>query len=275
MTTPGWLALAAGIALLAGPAASGTRLETLSRTGRLAERARADPNGRPDWIARLLRARLFALATAAGCIVVAWAAGVLLAAAMLASCRVGWLLVRDARGRQVEQTRAAQLRRALRVLIGEFEAGARPAAALAAAADSAPAHERVFAAAARVAVDGDDAADLLAAEPDTRPIGLAWRLGESVGLEVSGALSRVEHDLAARDEQRRTVAVALAGPRASAVLLAGLPLVGLALGAAMGARPWSVLVGTSAGQLLALVGVLFDVGGVLWMRRILRGAQRL
>src|SRR5207248_2002412 len=81
--------------------------------------------------------------------------------------------------------------------IGELQAGARPPAALAAAAETAPLHAAVFAAAARAAAEGDDAAEVLVGEAATRSIGLAWRLGETLGLEIAGVLSRVEHDLAA------------------------------------------------------------------------------
>jgi tight adherence protein B len=80
--------------------------------------------------------------------------------------------------------------------------------------------------------------------------------------------------LADAEEQRRTVGVALAGPRSSAALLTGLPLVGIGLGAAMGARPWEFLLGSPAGRIVCCVGVVLDTAGVLWMRRILRRAER-
>lgn len=275
MTGAGWLALAAGIVLLAAPAASGTRLEMLAGAGRLAEADAAGVAGGRRRERRLPSLRLGAALAGCAVLAIAAAAGPLIAGAVAAVCRVGWVLAADVRRQRIMQSRTAQLRGGLRVLIGELEAGARPATALGAAAEVAPAHAAVFTAAAHAAADGDDAADPLAADPDTRPIGMAWRLGESVGLEVGGVLARVEHDLASIEEQRRTVAVALAGARASAVLLAGLPMIGIALGAAMGARPWAVLLCTPAGRVLAFVGVLLDVGGVLWMRRILRGAQRL
>jgi tight adherence protein B len=179
---------------------------------------------------------------------------------------------RDAARRRDTAARHAQLLAALRVLIGELDAGARPAMTLAAAAGIAPAHARVFTEAA--AADAGDAGTVLSADPATRLIGLAWQLSEQAGAELSGVLTRVTHDLAAEDEQRRAVAVALAGPRASAGVLAGLPLLGFALGAAMGARPWAFLLGDGAGRVVCCAGVLLDVGGLLWMRRILRRAER-
>jgi tight adherence protein B len=186
--------------------------------------------------------------------------GFVLAAAAAAAAAAGWLLVRDAVGRKQHAGRQRDLRVALRVLIGELEAGARPPAALAAARDAAPLHAEVFGAAAAASSRSADAG--------------AAQLGADTGMALAAVLDRVAADLHAEREHRRTVETVLAGPRASALLLAGLPLVGIALGAAMGARPLSVLTATLGGQLLCLVGVLLDVAGLLWMRRLLSRAER-
>jgi tight adherence protein B len=199
---------------------------------------------------------------------------VLLAVAAAAVCALAWFLARDVARRRAAAASHRQLLGALRLLIVELEAGARPSAALATAAEVGPAHAQVFGAASAAAADGRDAAAMLANEASTRPIGLAWRLGEDTGAALAGVLSRVALDLTAEDEQRRSVGVALAGARASAALLTGLPLLGIGLGAAMGARPWAFLLGAPAGRAVCCAGVLLDVAGVVWMRRILRRAER-
>jgi tight adherence protein B len=160
------------------------------------------------------------------------------------------------------------------VLIGELEAGSRPAAALGAARDAAPLHAAAFGAAAAASSGSADAGAALLGYPDTRSIGLAWQLGADTGMALAAVLDRVAADLHAEREHRRIVEAVLAGPRASALMLAGLPLVGIALGAAMGARPLTVLTASLGGQLLCLVGVLLDVTGLLWMRRLLARAER-
>jgi tight adherence protein B len=86
-------------------------------------------------------------------------------------------------------------------------------------------------------------------------------------------LTHLAHDLAAVAEQRRAVAVALSGPRSSAAVLTGLPVLGIALGAAMGARPLPFLFGAGPGRAVCAAGVVLDAAGVLWMRRIVRRAQ--
>jgi tight adherence protein B len=68
------------------------------------------------------------------------------------------------------------------------------------------------------------------------------------------------------------VAAQLAGARSTAALLAVLPLLGIGLGAAMGARPLHVLLGTERGQVAMLVGAGLDALGLLWTARIVKAA---
>jgi tight adherence protein B len=83
---------------------------------------------------------------------------------------------------------------------------------------------------------------------------------------VAGA---VEDDLRARRRHRLELRSAVAAPRASAMLLAGLPVLGLAMGSGVGADPWEVLT-TGSGQLLLVVGVALEVAGIAWSGRLVR-----
>ena len=78
------------------------------------------------------------------------------------------------------------------------------------------------------------------------------RSARTPGRRWPRSLERVADDLSATDDQYRAVAVALSGPRSSAVMLAGLPVVGIALGASMGAQPLTFLTARGAGQLRLL-----------------------
>ena len=71
----------------------------------------------------------------------------------------------------------------------------------------------------------------------------------------------------------RLLASQLSGPRATAGLLAVLPVLGLGMGAAMGARPWHVLTATGPGRLALLLGVGFDLLGVMWTERLTRSTR--
>jgi tight adherence protein B len=269
MTATSWLAIAAAIVVLAPHPPAASRVAALAGAGRLSEPAA--PMRRPR--RGIAPRRAAALGLAAAVLVVLVAGGVVLTGAAAAVAVAGWVLIRDAAARKQYANRQRDLRIGLRVLIGELEAGARPQIALAAARDAAPLHAAAFGAAAVASSGSADAGAALLAHPDTRAIGLAWQLGADTGFALAGVLDRVAADLHAEQGHRRTVEAVLAGPRASALMLAGLPLVGIALGAAMGARPLAVLTSSLGGQLLGLVGVLLDVAGLFWMRRLLRRAE--
>lgn len=270
MTPTAWVALALAMGFAAPPPAWPARAVRLVGVGRLARgadldrRATAHP---PRVVAGCLAGAVPLAALVLG--------GALLAIAAAAGAGVGWLVCRDAaRGRAAAAERA-ELGAAVRALIGELEAGAQPPAVLRAAAAVAPRHASVFGEAAVVAARAGDAGGVLAADPRTRAIGLAWRLGTDCGVALADVLATVAADLRVEEDHRRAVESALSGPRASAVLLSGLPLVGIALGVAMGARPLAVLTESTAGRALCCAGVLLDAAGVLWIRRILRRAARL
>ena len=56
----------------------------------------------------------------------------------------------------------------------------------------------------------------------------------------------------------------MAGPRATAMVLAALPAVGVLLGQAMGAAPLAVLTGGGTGGIMLVVGVGLACAGLLW-----------
>jgi tight adherence protein B len=197
--------------------------------------------------------------------------GVGLAAALLVVA-AGRLVAAIARGRATA-ARTRALSQALRILCAELAAGSRAPAALQAAAIEpfAPA----FRAAAVVAADGGDVAAALSDGPDElHAIAGAWRVVAQTGAGLAGVLGQVESDLRRRLDLHRAVETALAGPRSSAALLALLPLFGLLLGTAMGARPFALLVGPPAGQALLGAGVLLDVAGLAWTARLIARARR-
>jgi tight adherence protein B len=99
-------------------------------------------------------------------------------------------------------------------------------------------------------------------------------LSARTGCSLAAVAAAVEDDLRAGQRLRQELRTATAGPRASAILLAGLPLVGLAMGSGVGADPWRVLTTTGPGQVLLVVGVALEVLGLLWSERLVRRAAR-
>lgn len=163
-------------------------------------------------------------------------------------------------------------------LADELRAGRSPPEALAAVAGHATGEVGlVLADAARAELLGGDTAAVLAGlarlpggEELVRVAG-AWRLSRASGCSLAEVLDTVAVDLRARLRHRRLLAGLLAGPRASALLLAALPVVGLAMGAALGADPLYVLTATGPGQVALVVGVALDLLGLAWTSRLVRG----
>ena len=97
-------------------------------------------------------------------------------------------------------------------------------------------------------------------------------LSARTGCSLAEVLSSVEDDLRARHRAALELRLATAGPRAGALLLAGLPALGLAMGSGVGADPWSVLTTTGTGQVLLVAGVALELTGVAWSSRLVRRA---
>jgi tight adherence protein B len=164
----------------------------------------------------------------------------------------------------------------LGVLVGQLRAGAHPAiAADAAAADTAGQAGPLFAAAAAATRLGGDPAAALRAAAGASPTGGgvsaavavladAWELSLTLGATSADLLDAVRVDLDQRARFLQQVQARMAGPRASAAVLACLPGLGLLLGQGIGARPWTVLTATTPGQVLLLVGTALSCAGV-WL----------
>ena len=102
----------------------------------------------------------------------------------------------------------------------------------------------------------------------------AVRLSTRTGCSLAAIAVAVEEDLRSRLRQQRELRSAVAAPRASAALLAGLPLIALAMGSGIGADPWGVLTGTPAGQLLLVTGAGLEAAGLWWSASLIRRAVR-
>jgi tight adherence protein B len=105
-------------------------------------------------------------------------------------------------------------------------------------------------------------------------ISAAVLLSGRTGCSLAEVVAAVEDDLRARLRAERELRSATAAPRAGAALLAGLPVLGLAMGAGVGADPWGVLTTTAAGQVLLVAGVGLEAAGVVWSGRLVERAAR-
>ncbi len=98
------------------------------------------------------------------------------------------------------------------------------------------------------------------------------RLSQRTGCALADVVAAVESDLARRGHQRADVRATAAGHRATVVLLAGLPVLGLAMGSGIGAEPVRILTTTTIGHVLLVSGVTLELAGLAWSRRMTRAA---
>jgi tight adherence protein B len=165
------------------------------------------------------------------------------------------------------------------VLAGEVRAGRQPGEALLRATrDSGGLGDAQAAVVAAARFGGDVPGALAAAarQPGAEGLlGLAacWRVAVDQGAGLAAGLDRLDGALRAERDQRSDLRAQLAGARATAVLLAALPALGLLLGAALGANPLRVLLHTGAGLGCLVAGAAFETAGLWWAMRIVRGAE--
>jgi tight adherence protein B len=156
----------------------------------------------------------------------------------------------------------------------ELRAGVLPDRALVVAAGPSPeASLRQAVAQARCAED-PRAALLHSREPIVRALGAAWDVSTTTGAPLALSVERLAGAARGEAEAVRALQAALAGPRSSARILAGLPVLGLLMGQGMGASPVHVLVGTAPGAACLVLGVGFAAAGLIWTDRLVRAAQR-
>ncbi|HWE89817.1 MAG TPA: type II secretion system F family protein [Pseudonocardiaceae bacterium] len=227
--------------------------------------------GRFGWVITLISLTTLALALG----------GIGVAVAMAAS---GTTALRRRRARRLSRERlmlATGMADALRAIVAELRAGAHPAAAAEGGAAEAPGPvASVLTAVARAARLGGDigaaVSEVALADPAgsaavrmvARPLVRAWSLANRHGLPLANVLDSVRGDVVARVRFARQVHARMAGPRASGAILAVLPVLGVLLGEGMGADPVHVLLATSAGHLLLVVGVVLACAGTLWIGRL-------
>lgn len=164
-------------------------------------------------------------------------------------------------------------------LAGEVRAGRQPGEALLRAARDSGGlggTQAVVLAAARFGGDVPGALTDAARQPGADGlVGLAacWRVAVDRGAGLAAGLDRLEGALRAERDQRADLRAQLAGSRSTAVMLAGLPVLGLLLGTALGADPLHVLLHTGPGLGCLLVGGVLEGVGLWWALRIVRGAE--
>lgn len=226
---------------------------------------------RPTKTRKVLVPHWFWTIAAAAVTYLAAGLGGLIAATLLA-VTVERIIKRSRKSTAQEQA-AEALSSGLGGMIDELRAGAHAAAAAEGAAkDTPPPANEVLKAVAATARLGGDVAQTISEvrQPHLRTdqLAKAWQVSARHGVALAEVLAATKRDLDQRAAFARQVTARMAGPRASALVLAGLPVFGVLLGELSGARPLHVLVDTAAGQFLLVTGAVFLAAGLWWTKRI-------
>ena len=202
---------------------------------------------------------------------------VLAAAAVAATASLRYRRRRQLRHATEEGRR---LEAALDVLVGELRVGSHPVQAfdVAAAETAGAVAMSLRAVAARARLGADVTAGLrVAARSSAQPthwhrLAVCWQLANDHGLAIATLMRTAQRDIVERQRFSARVESGMAGARATATILAGLPVLGVALGQLIGARPLSFLLSGHAGGWLLVAGAGLACGGLLWSDRIIARA---
>lgn len=188
-----------------------------------------------------------------------------------------WRRVRRARAEQATREAVVDLCTAL---AAELRAGRTPGEALHLAVTVlAPQQRAALSSLATTASHGGDVGEVMrnaAARPGCRSLAwlaACWQVSAESGAGLAEAVERLSRALRDEERCRKEINAQLAAPRATARLLAFLPVVGIAFATGLGQRPLAFLFGTPYGLLCLGLGVAIDIGGLIWTTRLARSAE--
>ncbi|MGV8874096.1 MAG: type II secretion system F family protein [Rhodococcus sp. (in: high G+C Gram-positive bacteria)] len=199
-----------------------------------------------------------------------WLGGIWAVSAAAVAGGTGWSRYRRRLERDRRTTELNWLATGVEVVIGELRVGSHPATASAVAADECGgiASAALRGAAARSRLGGRPADGIATSDPllneELARLAAAWRVADEHGLALAELLDAVRADILGRRRFRERTEASLAGARATALVLAGLPILGVALGQLMGADPLAILLGGGLGGILLCIGTALGCAGLLW-----------
>jgi tight adherence protein B len=175
---------------------------------------------------------------------------------------------RKAASKQKDETLGA-----ISVLVSELTAGHSPETSLINVGS------RVWPLAYTAAVGGGDTTMALTLDARCRPelhsLAACWQVGLNSGAGLGASIAQLSVALRAQQEVRAHLEAELAGPRATAVTLGFLPVIGMGLGYLLGAEPLTWFISGFFGFGTLLIGVALTLLGLWWTSRIAGGVEAM
>ncbi|MFD6950474.1 type II secretion protein F [Nocardiopsis sp. TSRI0078] len=180
--------------------------------------------------------------------------------------RVAWRTPAARSGEGAERRRAVVV--LCRVLAAELRAGQPPGEAL-----------RVSAAEVGPLVGAVADAESLRREAGRDPdlwalayLAVCWEVAADTGAGLAEVVDALAENLTEQEEQRAEAAARTSGPRTTAIVLTGLPLVGVVMSSGLGGSPLAFLFTTPLGLACLVSGAALDALGAWWTLRMVRSA---
>lgn len=107
-----------------------------------------------------------------------------------------------------------------------------------------------------------------------RGLAACWAVASDTGAGLADSLDRLAASARHEEDIRVQLQAHLAAPRATARMLAGLPVLGLLLGMGLGGDPLAWLLSTVPGLACVIGGVGLTAAGLWWTARIARNVER-
>jgi tight adherence protein B len=184
-------------------------------------------------------------------------------------------LLRRQHARRAAERTATQVLEACEAMASELAGGLPPGECLDRAArewDPMAPVAAAFRVGADVPVAMRAVADEVPGAADLRIVAAAWQVAHRAGEGLASTVDRVATTLRADAGTRRVVAGELASARATARLVAALPVLALVMGSGAGGDPWGFLLGTPPGLACLAAGLACGLAGLWWIEAIARDA---
>jgi len=104
-------------------------------------------------------------------------------------------------------------------------------------------------------------------------VALIYRLCAPTGAPITESLSRIISSVRDQQRRQRMLAQETASTKATVVVLAALPLLGVLMGLGLGMNPLTWFIHSALGALCLASGVGLEVVGWLWVRLLIRRAS--